>query len=331
MIGAFGFLALFFPVIFNHRRWTFLARLTIHLRMIFGICFVSSLTLMFLPIFSRPTGLLMNICLGIPVLLAVVTTTYFIVSLYGHYKKLIDAIEHGVVDISRKPKYMSMGKYRFPDNLMKMGFTRFGEFQRPEDRDDETITWLYRHFDFTIVAEITHVIEALQYVTWFDNGFRVQTGFPIGENIQDEHFIASFTEASMHAAYQQHIEITGSLQAAHGWSPVPINTLQAWKERDQHHMERDWRRIMRRTTNVVRLRIVFGVYLILSSVGFIYAYHQFSEHDLWQFMIAGTVLAYFFNILPGWLLNYRRSPIQFGVLGSRSSKRGLQKSKEIVA
>lgn len=302
-------------------RPTLLAKFMINARHIFGIGTLIVAPYPFLYLEMIPQTLWSGICFGIPILITILAALVMLVKRLEMGSGFATSIERQYIDISHKQLPCPKGQYGFEQTLMGLGFSQLGETDRAETNPEEVTTnWYFHNRDYTILVEVVHILEMMQFSSWFGAEHRVETSFPIGENFDTPTYRSRFTEESIEAAYQLHLDSCQDFIEAHG-QPVAIKSIAEALKWDKLFMKRYFRRKNQRAVTVENLRVIYGIYLILYTVGLMIAFYSVENSVFLTYFVIGMALIYPFNAAPSWLMNYRRYPIQFRLLEKEEAKK----------
>jgi hypothetical protein len=104
--------------------------------------------------------------------------------------------------------------------LMALGFTRLGETEtRLPATSGSAILWHFRSADKTMTVELVGqpgIGAQLVFYSVFADGSVVETGYPLGETINDQRFHSHRITTSVEDAYQHQLDQVMAWQPAHG-------------------------------------------------------------------------------------------------------------------
>lgn len=287
--------------------------------------FALAFVLYFEPLDERPMNTAALIVFGAGIVAAVSIFVFFAIHWVVIRQNIIAEVGRQYVDVSDQDLVMPQGKYNFEDQLLSLGFQKVGMTAQENPIEDETMVgWLFHNDDATIVVEVAYAgIEIMRFYSWFGDNFRVETSFPIGENLNTPQLVSRFTEESLADAYAIHLTNYQKYVAEYG-RPHAIRTVEdALKWDHEQYMPNHFRRTVQRHQTTAHLRLIYGFFLLAFTVGLIPAYQSFSKAGLWAYVAVGMFFVFVLNMLPGWLLNRRRTPVQYPTVEAKELHKEL--------
>lgn len=133
------------------------------------------------------------------------------------------------VDISAQQIPLPEAAYAVRDALLALGFERLGECQvsGPDLEEPSKPTWNFVNAEqdtFVEVVVLSPLAPLCFFSTLFADDAVVQVAYPIGEHIEDPHFVHHKNTESIAAAYAEHRALIQEARAEHG-SPRAIRSM----------------------------------------------------------------------------------------------------------
>jgi hypothetical protein len=153
--------------------------------------------------------------------------------------------------------------------LEGLGFERLGEVEVKIPGARAAGSRLFLSADRRTFAELTDA-QIVLFVSVFPDDAVVETGFPVGENINARNFRSHTVTAGLEQAHRHHAAQIGAFAGEHG-APRPVGTMQDYLEWDAMYRRRHVGRKMRRHTLFALAQLLTLLYGVLAlAAGVIY-------------------------------------------------------------
>lgn len=208
---------------------------------------------------------------------------------------------------TRRPRDVSFAKLTPPNDFLPFleahHFHRLGELYIEDLVAGE---WYFANHDHTIIVDVVAKPNAaIQFVCHFGENAIVETSYPFGEWFDKPEHLSRFSEESVEAAYQLHLEAIQDFIIQYG-TPQPIRDMNELLKWDRIYREQRIKAKTRRHRTIASIRGAYWLFVMLFFISTIRVVMTASQATVMWHLALGLGAVFILSSISDLFVMHRR-------------------------